>query len=125
MFRRHRLFLHTVYCIVAEPPRPIFLSAGGLCTVLGSHAQVRTWGLMGGGGTHTAPPSCCKHETQGVLAEPASGAECECNGEMLPSYLSVSIGETNCLFILPISLAYCNGGRGVYNNCKCSRCRPR
>lgn len=96
MFRRHRLFLHTVYCIVAEPPRPIFLSAGGLCTVLGSHAQDRTWGLMGG--NHTAPPSCCKHETQGVLAEPASGAECECNGEMLPSYLPVSNGERRIAF---------------------------
>lgn len=76
--------LHTVYCIIAEPlaasPHLLSRPAVLLCAVLGSMPR-SGHGLMG---NHTAPPSCCKHETQGVLAEPASGAECECNGEMLP-----------------------------------------
>lgn len=52
---------------------PIPSPLGRRSSVHGSriHAQVRTWNL-------TAPPSCCKHETQGVLPEPASGPECEC-----------------------------------------------
>ncbi|KAI7788957.1 hypothetical protein LA080_005059 [Diaporthe eres] len=47
-----------------------------------------------GHGNHTAPPSCCKHETQDVLAEPASGANVNVM-EMLPSYCPRVKAETD------------------------------